>query len=536
MPDDVFPVSVGGVWQPSSDAGGTFTAFNPQTGEVLPGEYPVSGAADLATVLAVAAEATTALQTVPAKVRATFLERFADLLEADADALTRMAHQETALPLTGRLLQNELPRTTGQLREAAQCVRERLWVRPVIDTHLGLRSMLGPMHGAAVVFGPNNFPFAFNAVSGGDFAAAIAAGLPVIAKAHPAHPGTSRLLAQHALEAVQATPGLPTGTVQMLYHLSPELGRRLVGDRRVAATAFTGSRTGGLALKGAADAQSIPFYGELSSVNPVIILPGALQERLEALADELFTSCTLGSGQFCTNPGLVLVPDGDTGREFVAALTQRFTAAPPGVLFTRDAPPHLEEVVGRLQGAGAQIEAGGRASGPGFRFTPTLLSVLGEVMVQNPQLLGQEAFGPVCLVVLVRGLEGFQAALSILEGNLTGTLYSAADGTDDALYAALAPLLRVRVGRLINDRMPTGVAVSPAQQHGGPFPATTHPGFTSVGLPAAITRFAALQSYDHVRDARLPEELRDANPLGIQRCVDRVWTAKPLSQPGDHQE
>ncbi len=529
MPADVFPVAVGGAWQPSLDTGSTFTAFDPQTGETLPGEYPVSGAADLEAVLAAAEQATAALQTVPAEVRAAFLERFADYLDADADALTRTAHRETALPLTARLLQNELPRTTGQLRLAAQCARERSWVRPTIDTRLGLRSMFGPMQGAAVVFGPNNFPFAFNAVSGGDFAAAIAAGLPVIAKAHPAHPGTSRLLAQHALEAARATPGLPAGTVQMLYHLPPELGRQLVSDRRVAATAFTGSRAGGLALKVAADAQSVPFYGELSSVNPVVVLPGALRERLEAVADELFMSCTLGSGQFCTNPGLVFAPDDDAGQQFVAAVARRFAASPPGALFTQEAPPHLEEVVGRLQGAGARIETGGHATGPGFRFPPTLLSVPGEVMVRNSQVLGQEAFGPVCLVVLVRGLEGFRAALSTLEGNLTGTLYSAADGADDPLYDALAPLLRVRVGRLLNDRMPTGVAVSAAQQHGGPFPATTHPGFTSVGLPAAMTRFAALQSFDHVRDGRLPEELRDANPLGLQRYIDGVWTSNPLT-------
>jgi 2,5-dioxopentanoate dehydrogenase len=360
-----------------------------------------------------------------------------------------------------------------------------------------------------VVMGPNNFPFAFNSVAGGDFAAAIAAHNPVIAKANPGHPGTTRLLAEIAFDAVQAT-GLHPATVQMLYGIPAEVGFELVSHPLVGATGFTGSRHAGLKLKAAAERAGKPIYLEMSSVNPVVVLDGALRERGTAIAEEFFASCTLGAGQFCTNPGLVILPDTDAGRSFVEAARAKFCAGNPGVLLGAGGRDALVRAISVLKHHGAAVLCGGEPlPGPAHRFANTLLQVSGDTFLQHPRELQTEAFGPVALLVMARDLSQTTLILKQLEGNLTGTIYSDTTGKDDADYAVVEPHLRQRVGRLINDRMPTGVAVSPAMNHGGPFPATGHPGFTAVGIPASIQRFAALHCYDNVRPERLPEILRD---------------------------
>ena len=511
------PVLIGGAWQ-ASQAVGTVQAFNPATGEALPETYPVSGSQDVQAALSAAAGVTPG----SAERRADFFRRYADLLETHAEELASLAALETGLPAQTRLLETELPRTIRQLRLAAQAVLDRSWTRPTLDTEAGLRSMLQPLGKPVVVFGPNNFPFAFNAVSGGDFAAALAAGNPVIAKAHPGHLGTTCRLADLANRAVRET-GLHPATLQMLYHLPAELGFDLVGDDRVGAVAFTGSRAGGLALKRAADAAGVPIYLELSSVNPVVTLPGALAERAADLAREVFGANTLGAGQFCTNPGLVVAVRESAETGFLPALTALYRAGGSGVLLTGGGVTNIQAGLTTLRTAGARLLAGGAAERPGFRFQATLLHVDARTFLKQPHALQTEVFGPVCLVVEVN-VDDLADVLNVLEGSLTASIYSARDGRDDALYRQVEPPLRRRCGRLLNDRMPTGVAVSSAQQHGGPYPASNHPGATSVGIPAAITRFAALRAYDHVREARLPPELKDQNVTGCWRLVNGTWT------------
>src|SRR6187401_2442872 len=277
------PIWIGGRWQAEPSPEGDIQSYNPRTGEALAPRFPISGEATVQAALAAGSDAAEKLRATDPERIAVFLERCADNLEGRADALVASAHLETGLPVEPRLKNVELPRTVGQLRQAATATRERSFCDAHIDTKSDIRSMRGPLGAPVAVFGPNNFPFAFNAVMGGDFAAAIAAGNPVIAKAHPAQLETTRLLAEAAADAVTHS-GLPAGTVQLIYALPSELGLDLVAHPRLGATAFTGSRRGGLALKAAADRAGKPIYLELSAVNPVFILPGALRERGAAIA------------------------------------------------------------------------------------------------------------------------------------------------------------------------------------------------------------------------------------------------------------
>jgi NADP-dependent aldehyde dehydrogenase len=517
-------VLIGGRWRAADAPTGSFRAEDPTRAEAIGPTFPVSSAADVeAALVAASAVAAELAATSPERI-ADFLERYASAIDGDAETLVALAAAETALPTEPRLRSVELPRASGQLRQAARAVREHSWSDPVIDTASGLRAHRAPLGKPVLVFGPNNFPFAFNAIAGSDFASAMAARNPVIAKAHPSHPATSRHLAELAHEALLAA-GLPAAAVQMLYHFDNELGVRLAADPRLGAIGFTGSRAGGLALKAAADTAGVPIYAEMSSVNPVFLLPGALAENAEALAAAFFASCTMGSGQFCTNPGIVVVPEGAAGDAFVASATGLFADASPRPLFSRGVQDNLARAVQGLTTAGAQVLAGGDiGTGIGYRFQPTLLSVDGTDFVDDKGALQAEAFGPVSLLVRVDGDAAFVAVAKAFEGNLTGTLYRAADGSDDALWKSIARHLRERVGRLIANRMPTGVAVSPAMNHGGPFPSTSNAGFTAVGMPAAIHRFTMLHSYDNVPDTLLPAELRDHNTVGVQRCIDGRWT------------
>lgn len=518
------PVLISGKWRDAKSEG-TFHALNPATGEALPGEYPVSAWADCDEALAAAAGAAETLRGIGPEPIARFLEHLADRLDARRSELVEQAHLETAFPRSPRLADVELPRTTNQLRQAAAAAREGSWALPTVDTKLNIRSILAPI-GPVAVFGPNNFPFAFNGAAGGDFAAAVAAGNPVIAKGHPSHPGTSRMLAEEAFAAAAET-GLPSATVQLVYRIKPESGLRLVSDPRIGATAFTGSRRAGMALKSAADKVGKPIYLEMSSINPVLILPGALVERGAKVAEEFAGSCLLGGGQFCTNPGLVLLLTGEAAENFISAATRAFDAATPAPLLSPDVVRSLAESVGVLRESGGQVVTNTQLPAASGRHPNTLLRVTGEQFLAEPEKLQTEAFGAASLLVVARDRTEAARVIDHLEGNLTGAIYSDSSGADDPLYAELAPRLRQRVGRLLNDKMPTGVAVSPAMNHGGPFPATGHPGFTAVGIPAALRRFAALHSYDNVRDARLPAALRDEHPDGrMWRFVDGQWTQR----------
>ncbi len=528
MRSRAFPILVDGYWRPAG-AAETFRAVNPATGEFLPGEYPISPWTDIAEALAAGARAALEMAAVGPQPVARFLEIFSELVEGRKEELVAAAHLETALPSEPRLASVELPRLLDQLRQAAAACRDRSWCRATIDTNLNIRSMLGPLGGPVVIMGPNNFPFAYNAIGGGDFASALAAGNPVLAKSHPGHPSTTRIMAEAAQEAL-GTAGLPAATVQLLYHFAPEDGLRLVSHPSVAATAFTGSRPSGMTLKEAADRAGKPIYLEMSSANPVFILPGALSERAEEVAGELFLSCMLAGGQMCTKPGLVVILDDPAGRTFVDKVKDAFHAAEPVILLGPKVLEGLREASARLARDGAEPIAGGREpAGQGFRFSPTLFSLSGTGFLRQPAAFQVESFGTLSLIVLAKDMAEMKEIASRLEGHLTGSVYSHSEGRDDREYDEIEPILRTKVGRLLNDKMPTGVAVSPAMNHGGPYPATGHPGFTAVGFPAAMFRFAALRCYDNVRPDRLPSELRGVNPTGTMwRFVDGEWTQRSL--------
>lgn len=526
------PVLIGGRWQVRGNETASFRAVNPATRALLPESYPVSDEAVVEEALAAGKEAAVALRSVAPEGIARLLELCAEQVEARTDALVEMAHVETAFPKEPRLRTVELPRTTGQLRQAARAARERSFCRATIDTQANIRSMHGPLGSPVAVFGPNNFPFAFNGIMGGDFAAAIAAGNPVIGKANPSHPGTTRLLAEAAFDAVKAG-GLPPATVQLIYRVPGELGLKLVAHPLIGATGFTGSRKAGLKLKAAADAAGKPIYLEMSSVNPVFVLPGALAERSDEIAGELFASCSLGSGQFCTNPGISVLVANDGGEAFASAVQRLFESKPPGTLLGEGGPKDLAASVRTLTESGATVMTGGReATEPGFAFQNTLLRVPGATFLERAAALQTEAFGTVHLMVFAKDVAEMARIADALEGNLTGCLYSHRGGQDDEAYGPVASALRPKVGRLLNDKMPTGVAVSPGMNHGGPFPATGHPVFTAVGIPATIVRFTALHCYDGVRPERLPAELRNENPSRMWRLIDGEWTQGDVPRTG----
>lgn len=520
-------VLIAGKWQ-TSDATGVFQAEDPQAASPIPEDYPVSSWAECEAALDAAVAAFAELRSTPPENIANFLETYADRIEARTDEIRAMAYRETALPADTRLV-GELGRTTGQLRQAASAARTASWCRPTIDTATNVRSCLASI-GPVAVFGPNNFPLAFGSVSGSDFAGAIAAGNPVIGKANSMHPGTSRLLAEVAQAAADDT-GMPAGTVQMIYRIAHSDGEKLARDPRLASIGYTGSRQAGLVLKTAADSVGKPIYLELSSVNPVVVLPGALEERSEEIADELTGSCLMGAGQFCTNPGLIIVPDNPPGQRFIESVADSFNAAPVGTLLSKSGQDGLAAAVETLKSAGAQPVCGGEVGGgKGYSFTNTVLKVTGDQFLGNAEAFQTEAFGGSTLFVLASSIGQTTEILGCLEGNLTGCIYSARDGVDDDDYGQVAPELRQRVGRLLNDQMPTGVAVSAAMNHGGPFPATGHPGFTAVGMPGSITRFAMLQCFDNVRSHRLPDVLQDKNPGNVWRWIDGQWTQADVAE------
>lgn len=525
------PVLINGEWRQSRDPAGFFRATDPATGTPLAHSYPVSSQADIEQALQAAQEAVAALRSIPAESLAAFLDSFASKIEERVDSLVDSANSETALAPEPRLRLVELPRTSDQLRQAAAAARERTWCQATIDTKSNIRSRLGPLGGPVVVFGPNNFPFAFNSVSGGDFAAAIAAGNPVIAKANTGHPNTTRILAEAALDVLRQSD-LPQAMIQLLYHTEPETGLALVTDERVGATAFTGSRDAGLKLKKAADSAGKLIYLEMSSVNPVFVLPGALRERCDEIATELYSSCAMGSGQFCTKPGLTIIEQGLESGRFIERVRELFEENNAGNLLSASGVKTIAGALSELQTHGAEvITGGGEAEGPGFVFTNTLLVVSGDDFLKHPHALQTEAFGTVNLIVIADDVYQMADIAARLEGNLTGCIYSHSQADDEAAYAMIEPVLRQKVGRLLNDKMPTGVAVVPSMNHGGPYPATGHPGFTAVGIPASLHRFAALHCYDNVRHHRLPAELQDRNPTGkMWRLIDADWTQGDVAQ------
>ncbi|MEY3027809.1 MAG: hypothetical protein RLZZ238_2706 [Planctomycetota bacterium] len=470
-------------------------AVNPASGEAIGAEFARSARADLEAMADTAFDAIDFMADADGACLAGFLEDYAARLESDRDGIARIAHEETALPLAPRLSEVEFNRMCLQLREAARSLRDESWREVARDDANRLRSTLVPLGGAVVCIGPSNFPLAFNAISGGDFCAAIAARNPVIAKAHPGHPNTTARLFAHCAAARDAA-GMPAASVQCFFDCAPDDGEALLAHAGVAALAFTGSRAAGLRLKAACDRLGKPASLEMSGVNPVFVASHAAASRAEAIADAWVASVLLGGGQFCTKPGVLFVAGEDAASRVVARATELMSAAAPAVLLTEGVRGHLAESVRSLRGAGIEPVCGGRAVGPGFRFEPTLYALRASQVRAARGLATSEAFGPLGIVVAVEGDAQLVDFARALDGQLACTVV--ADPGDAAVRATLLGVLRFKAGRLLDEAMPTGVAVSPAMVHGGPMPATNDARFTAVGLPAAAKRFSKALCLDRV--------------------------------------
>ena len=500
----------------------SFQALNPQTGVHLPPVYHAATPAEVDQAAKLAAEAFSSYSQVSGKLKAAFLRRVADGFENHRQALAERAHLETALPVP-RLL-GEVGRTAGQLRLFAGVVEEGSWVKARIDPALperqplprpDIRSMLRSL-GPVAVFGASNFPLAFS-VAGGDTASALAAGCPVIVKAHPAHPGTSELAAQIIAEAV-AAEGLHPGVFSLVFDAGIEVGAALVRHPLIRAVAFTGSLRAGRALMDLAAARPdpIPCFTEMSSGNPVFVLPGALRKGPAALAASLFGSFTLGAGQFCTKPGIVLVPEAAEGQVFFDELKGLVEKAAPFTLLTAGiAREYGRATKERAAEIPVAAQAGTEAEPPCMAGAK-LFTVRLEEFLAKPAL-ADEIFGPDTLLVHCDNTQDFMRAAKALDGHLTATLLG--DEEDLVAHRELIEVLEQKAGRLIFNGMPTGVEVSHAMVHGGPYPATSDARFTSVGS-LAIYRFARPVCFQGFPQELLPAELQDANPLGITRLRD----------------
>lgn len=516
-------ILVGGAWR-TAEARDTFRAVDPSTGRDRDDIWPVSGWGDVDAALEAAVAAAAELQRLPDAARGAFLEAYASRLEADRDGLVAVAHAETGLAVAPRLRDVEFPRMLDQLRQAAAAAREGTWRMAMLDTARNIRSAafgLGPV----VVFPPANFPLAYGGITGGDVAAAIAGGNPVIAKAHPGCPGVS-FRAAHAAVAAARETGLPAAMVQLLHDISPADGLRLVADPRVGATGFTGSERAGRALFAAASAAGRVIWVEMGSINPVVILPGALAERGAAIAAELVDSVTGSAGQFCTKPGLVFYVDDGAGRAFAAHVADRMAAIAPQVLLSPAGRARLEGALAALVAAGARtlVAGGGHDPAAACSRAPTLLEIDAPGFLARPDAFLVEAFGNATLLVRCADIEQLAQAAAQARGSLGASLYAARDGRDDAHWQPLADVLVARAGRIVENRMPTGLAVTPPMQHGGPWPSAAPPFFSAVGLPFSILRFARRVCFDGWTESRLPECLRDAPPPGRPwRFIDRAW-------------
>lgn len=501
---------------------GELRAIDPATGGPLEPAFGAGGEGEVNAACALAQAAFGPFRAAPLAQRAQLLETIAQGLLDLGDELMARAHQETALPLAR--LQGERQRTVGQLRLFAQVVRDGHWLHATIDRALperapprpDLRLQSVPL-GPVAVFGASNFPLAFS-VAGGDTASALAAGCPVVAKAHPAHLGTSELVGRVIQSAVAAC-GLPEGVFSLLIDADTRLGGALVAHPAIQAVGFTGSRRGGLALQAIAQAraQPIPVYAEMSAVNPVFLLPGALAARAQALGTAFVESLTLGVGQFCTNPGLVIGIAGNGLDAFAHAAAQALATKGAGAMLTPGIRQAYDRGVAALaaQGGVATLACGAAATGPS-QAQGALLRTDAATFLAN-QALEDEVFGPASLLVACRDEAELLAVAAHVAGQLTATLQL--DEADQALACRLLPVLETKAGRILANGWPTGVEVCHAMVHGGPFPATTCPQHTSVGS-RAIERFLRPVCYQDLPPWLLPEAMQDGNPLGLWRLVE----------------
>ena len=498
---------------------GVFFAVNARTGERLEPPFHPADDRDLDEAAALASAAFCDYRALPCGRRAEFLRAIAAQLETLGDALIERVMLESALPEAR--VRGELGRTAYQLRFLGGIVDEGSWVDARIDTadpgrkpapKPDLRSMLRPL-GPVAVFCASNFPLAFS-VAGGDTASALAAGNPVVVNAHFSHPGTAEMCGAAIAAAARRTL-MPDGVFSLLFSQDHRIGQALVAHRLIQAAAFTGSRKGGLALAEIARSrpEPIPFYAEMGSVNPVFVLPQALAERGAPIAAGLHASVTMGVGQFCTNPGVVLVEEGPGGDALVAALGAKIeTTAPAPMLNSGILENYCRLVEERARDSRLRLVAQATVAGAAAALFET-----GAQTFLDSAELAAEVFGPASLMVRYRTLDQALEIAATMEGNLTATIHMAAG--DEEAAARLVAALETRVGRILFEGYPTGVEVCQAMVHGGAWPATTDGRSTSVG-GRAIDRFARPVCFQDAPASLLPEELRAGNPAGIWRIVN----------------
>ena len=492
------------------------TTTNPRTGATTETSIEATSDQEVATIVDRATAAFAELAGRSRDWRAGLLDALAAGLEADRENLVATADSETGLgPVR---LNGELTRSAFQLQLFATAIREGAYLEATIDhagpTPMGpgpdLRRMLLPI-GPVGVFGSSNFPFAFS-VPGGDTASAIAAGCPVVLKAHGSHPLTSAA-AFDALTRAADVYGAPSGLLGIVF--GTKAGATLVAHPGIKAVGFTGSLSGGSALLQIIEnrPEPIPFYGELSSLNPLIITEEAASSRADTLAEGLFGSFTLGAGQFCTKPGVAFVPRGEAGQAVIDGLTARVNAAAPGVLLNGRISDSFTEIANRLVEKGqATVAASGTVSGDGYSVAPRLLKI--DAADMTPEVT-EEAFGPLMVVAVYDDDAQIASGLDQIPGSLTATIHS--EPSEDAHSAELAAMVGAKVGRLVFNGYPTGVRVSWAQHHGGPWPSTNSQ-HTSVGV-SAIRRFLRPFAWQDAPQSVLPEELRD-DYTAIPRRID----------------
>ncbi len=503
-------------------------AINPASGETLEPQYFTASAEDVSRAVALAATAFPLYAALPVERRVRFLRQIAEHIDQAADSIVERGMLETGLPEAR--LRGETARTTGQLRMFAGLIEEGSWVDARIEQPQperqplpkpDVRSMKRPL-GPVTVFAASNFPLAFS-VAGGDTASALAAGCPVLVKAHHSHPGLSEIVGACIMNAAQET-GMPEGVFSLLFGGGRSVGVTLVKSAAVQAVGFTGSRAGGTALMevAAQRPQPIPVYAEMSAINPVVLLPDALAERGEAIAEGLLGSLTLGVGQFCTNPGLVFVARGSEAA-FRDKLAELISGAAKGVMLNSGIAEAYREATSAMANATGVQTLATAGEAEGNCAVPALFSVPVETFRQNPDLQA-EMFGPATL--LVDGeLADIEKALAELEGQLVGTIHGTAQELES--NTSLVRALEGRCGRLVFNGFPTGVEVCHAMVHGGPYPATSDGRSTSVGTQA-IDRFCRLVSWQSFPDTALTPELQDDNPLNIWRQVNGVRTSDSL--------
>jgi NADP-dependent aldehyde dehydrogenase len=508
-----------------SNEGDSFTqGFNPESNKPLIGNFSNATFEEVSLAVEKATEAFDTYRRVSGKQKSFFLNAIADEIENIGEVLIDRCCEESGLP-KARIM-GERGRTVGQLRMFANLIAEGSWLEASIETadikrnpipKPDIRKMLIPM-GPVVVFAASNFPLAFS-TAGGDTASALAGGNPVIVKAHSAHPGTSALIGSAIMTAAKET-GMPDGVFSLLHGSGKVVGQSLINNPGVKAAGFTGSQVAGRILFDLANQRKepIPFFAEMGSVNPVLLLPTALNLKT---AEMLSTSITMGSGQFCTKPGLLITLENDLLEKFIKDLSDELEKIEPSVMLTQKiCKTYYKEVEVSLSNHDVKVESRSQEKNESNIANSTLVSISGKSFINDPKL-SEEIFGPYSIIVKCKNKEELNKVISIIDGQLTGTIFGSEDEIQSFNFSINQ--LEKKVGRLIYNGVPTGVEVCSSMQHGGPYPASSDSRFTSVGT-MAIKRFTRPVAFQSWPNSQLPDELKNNNPLNIWRLLNGDFT------------